>query len=55
MGLLKVFTFHNCSMLSVGISTYGCTQEVLEHERSEKVARGEAGSNSSLLLMMLVV
>lgn len=36
MGLLKVFTFHNCSMLSVGISTYGRTQEVLRAREKRK-------------------
>ena len=36
MGLLKFSTFHNCSMLSIGISTYGCTQEVLRAREKRK-------------------
>ena len=35
----------NWFMLSVPITSYGCTREVLQHKRSKRVARG----NSSLL------
>ena len=39
----------NWFMLSVRISSYGCTEEFGEHERSVRVARGVAESNSSFL------
>ena len=43
------FLFKNWFMLSVRISSYGCTREGGEHERSVRVARGAAESNSSFL------